>query len=253
MDWEQMLGSENINDVAESLEQLNDVIGNTKISGFERLSEADCAEITKLLHDHVPLEHLQGCPEIKYSPENPIFRETPSIKGFFRTDTHQIEIASRESFESIDEMAGTVMHEVGHNAFEFLESDNPQATERWKEMYTETWGVSYTGFGFVSEYAKTNPYEDFAESYRTYIEDPDLLKFMNPAKYEFLKNIVFFGREYGRISDGNGGYVIVDKSIMDALYDVVTEGFDAMDNENIQISDGSAPILDTYRCFNKIA
>lgn len=253
MDWEQIIGRENTNDISDNLEQLNDVVGDTRITGFERLSESDNTEIIGLLNDHVPVEHLKDCPEIKYSPENSIFQDNPTIKGFFRTDTHQIEIASRESFETINDMAGTVAHEVGHNAFELLENNNPQASERWKEMYTEAWAESYAGFGFVSEYAKTNPYEDFAESYRTYIEDPELLKFMNPAKYEFMKNIVFFGREYGRITDENGNYTIVDKSVMDALCDIVSDGIDIANDESIQISDTSTQILDTYRCFNKIA
>lgn len=69
MDWEQIIGRENTNDISDNWEQLNDVVGDTRITGFERLSESDNTEIIGLLNDHVPVEHLKACPEIKYSPE----------------------------------------------------------------------------------------------------------------------------------------------------------------------------------------
>ena len=50
--------------------------------------------------------------------------------------------------------------------------------------------------GFVSEYARTNQYEDFAESYKAYVRDPELLQFMNPEKYVFMRDEVCVGQEY---------------------------------------------------------
>jgi hypothetical protein len=52
------------------------------------------------------------------------------------------------------------------------------------------------GGSFVSDYAKTNAYEDFAESASFYRYFPAKLKAAAPAKYQFLKAKVFFGQEY---------------------------------------------------------
>jgi hypothetical protein len=50
--------------------------------------------------------------------------------------------------------------------------------------------------GFVSDYARTNEYEDFAETYRVYVYEPEVLRFYNPDKYEYMRQVVFDGREY---------------------------------------------------------
>ena len=49
---------------------------------------------------------------------------------------------------------------------------------------------------FVSDYAQTNEREDFAESYMTYVHDPGYLKATSPAKYMFMRQYAFKGREY---------------------------------------------------------
>ncbi len=81
-----------------------------------------------------------------------------------------------------------------------------------------------------------------------------ILKTLEIVFYEV--NFIIFKkilpREYGRITDENGNYTVVDKSVMDALYDIVSDGIDIANDESIQISDTSTQILDTYRCFDKI-
>ncbi len=49
---------------------------------------------------------------------------------------------------------------------------------------------------FVSKYAQANPKEDFAESMVAYRYNPQILKANCPAKYDFLKDLVFDGIEY---------------------------------------------------------
>ncbi|MNL61652.1 hypothetical protein D3C87_1856070 [compost metagenome] len=49
---------------------------------------------------------------------------------------------------------------------------------------------------FVSDYAMSSPREDFAESFTAYIYEPQLLLRQNPAKYQFLKEIIFKGRDF---------------------------------------------------------
>jgi Mlc titration factor MtfA (ptsG expression regulator) len=48
-----------------------------------------------------------------------------------------------------------------------------------------------------TEYAATGPAEDFAESVRFYVTQPDKLMERSPLRYRYLKNSVFCGYEYG--------------------------------------------------------
>lgn len=63
-------------------------------------------------------------------------------------------------------------------------------------------GVAGGGFatppgGAPTEYAATGPAEDFAESVRFYVTQPDKLLERSPLRYRYLKNDVFCGYEYG--------------------------------------------------------
>lgn len=199
-----MFNFENINDMEqfreplEQMEQLNDMAGDTRLSGFERISDGGNEYIAEYLRDFVPTEHLEGCSEIRYNPESRIFTENPYALGVYYTNTQKIEIASENRFESLDDLLDAIVHETGHNAYTYLEKSSPHIIERWEQIHEESKNFSDldVGYGFVSEYAKSSCFEDFAESYRAYIRDPELLKFMNESKYEFMKYQVFEGREY---------------------------------------------------------
>lgn len=49
---------------------------------------------------------------------------------------------------------------------------------------------------FVSEYARTDPYEDFADSVIAYFADPEVLRRRSPEKYAFMRDRVMGGKEY---------------------------------------------------------
>lgn len=51
------------------------------------------------------------------------------------------------------------------------------------------------GDNFISEYAKTNTREDFAEHFAEYIIDPENLKKRAPVKYEYFEKL-FSGNEF---------------------------------------------------------
>lgn len=247
----------NLNDLEQLTNPLEE-IGDTKdltrdipVIGFDKITNFEGKEIIDYIKDVIPGEHLEGCSEIIYNPDNQIFREDSDILGLYHTDTHQIEIASQDLFETVDDMLDTVVHEIGHNEHANLERIDEQAAERWAEIYDESWNHS-DGLGFVSEYAKTNQYEDFAESYNAYIRDPELLKFMNPAKYEFFKINIFMGREFAQISTEDGRYQTVDISIANTLADISSDEI-TDDNQVIITSDHNNPVADTYRCFSMIA
>ncbi len=63
--------------------------------------------------------------------------------------------------------------------------------EEWREIYDDS-----ARRQFVSAYARTNEREDFAESYKAYVHDPERLKRRSLAKYKFMHHYVFKGREY---------------------------------------------------------
>jgi hypothetical protein len=82
-----------------------------------------------------------------------------------------------------------------------------------------------TDLDFVSGYAQTDPFEDFAETYTYYLlhgkEFRELARVNQTLakKYDFLKNTVFKGKEY---DNGSGGEV----KLLDRQYDVTVLPYD---------------------------
>ncbi len=121
-----------------------------------------------------------------------------------------------------DELASVLIHEVGHlvdgsllfgtdseDVSGFYDFEIPVALDDPSlDFYRISW-ISESErqddalyLDFVSEYAMTDPFEDFAETYAYYrLHGPEFrkLKKMNSAlqrKYEFMKTQVFDGAEY---------------------------------------------------------
>lgn len=98
----------------------------------------------------------------------------------------------------------TVTHELGHCA-QYAVIGGPVwlAKALAKTTGTPGWtAISWTSAithglkswnGFVSDYARTNDREDFAESVEFYWVNPDGLRRVSPAKYAFMKAVVFDG------------------------------------------------------------
>jgi hypothetical protein len=104
-----------------------------------------------------------------------------------------------------------VVHEIGHNLSERVYTsgvsfsvpttvyqsldDSPQwlAISGWNKV-SERYSISPKKF--VSEYARTNPAEDFAESVTHYLLYPQNLLNRHKEKYEFIKKYVFGGQEF---------------------------------------------------------
>jgi len=62
--------------------------------------------------------------------------------------------------------------------------------------YRAVWKNNGQTIGWASEYAKTSPAEDFAETIGTFRTHPATLHARAPAKYEYAKKKVFAGRGY---------------------------------------------------------
>ena len=93
-------------------------------------------------------------------------------------------------------MQATVLHEMAHN---FGSEKNLDESKEWLTasgwvQKDEEWSTSKDNF--VSDYAASNPHEDFAETVVAFRYDPAKLKAVSPEKYKFIKDRVFGGVEY---------------------------------------------------------
>ena len=120
------------------------------------------------------------------------------------------------------EMAAVLIHEIGHNVdLGFLVEKNTVTPSEFKDgrslvyegdLSLDFYRISWTNentrnktagnFDFVSGYAMTDPFEDFAESYVYYVlHNQDFKSKAQTSdalyqKYEYMKNMVFKGRVF---------------------------------------------------------
>jgi hypothetical protein len=99
------------------------------------------------------------------------------------------------------------MHELAHAISDGL--GELDVSQEWKDLsgweyqgmgdngkpQWKSAAVEYTDF-FVTPYAATNPYEDFAESLVAYRYNGEEFKKFFPSKYRFIQNNVFKGLEF---------------------------------------------------------
>jgi hypothetical protein len=92
-----------------------------------------------------------------------------------------------------------VTHELGHCVD--WHQTGQQLISRQFSQFSWTWSAVITSCGlqswngFVTDYARTNPLEDFAECCAYYWIDPTQLQAANMAKYNYMKTTVFEGVE----------------------------------------------------------
>lgn len=92
----------------------------------------------------------------------------------------------------------TIFHELAHNIATKIKNidDNPEwlALSGWMKL-GDDWEAA-PGQCFISNYAKANAWEDFAETLSAYRYNGNVLKKTCPAKYQFMKDKVMNGLEY---------------------------------------------------------
>jgi hypothetical protein len=144
-----------------------------------------------------------------------------------------------------EELVSVLVHEMGHitDTGVLVGSDSSVASSymdgsnivKSDDPSVEFYNISFTNestkkqdaadWDFVSGYAMTDPFEDFAESYNYYIlhgtEFRKLAKYNDSLrqKYDFLKNMVFKGHEFENGSDGKA-------DIFTRKYDVTVLPYD---------------------------
>lgn len=228
-----------------------------EVSGFDSYSELSNQDVENLITTLIPEDHLDNCVSIVCDPTDSFWYENPGAVGYhveyFDGTPSNICLAGDEinNLFGGSELA-TLCHEIGHNAYNNL---SLETQIQWDKIHSESIQIyNETGFGFVSNYAHTNVFEDFAETYSFYMNDPDLLKFMSPEKYDFMQEQVFSGIEYGQITNDDGKTILVTKDVVDlnsqlenqaTVISPTTVGYIASSAEN-------SPNDSLFRCFNKI-
>lgn len=106
--------------------------------------------------------------------------------------------------ETATSQVTTIAHELGHNIShrrnleekpEWLNLSGWKSKPNGDDPGSVQWTMTRPTAA-VSEYGKTNPGEDFAETLAAYRYDGANLKRTHPDKYNYMKNVVFTGVEY---------------------------------------------------------
>lgn len=79
----------------------------------------------------------------------------------------------------------TILHEIGHAVDYSLDPSGPMLSE---ELHNNKYRPT--------RYSGKNQYEDFAESFALYILSPGYMLSKSEARYEFMRDKVFLGKEY---------------------------------------------------------
>ena len=113
--------------------------------------------------------------------------------------------------EGTELLQQVLVHEIGHvywrktdGSLNFDKVSNWLLEAGYLDCTTMLGCLGVVGGGFAtppdgapSEYAATGPAEDFAESVRFYVTQPDKLLKLSPLRYRYLRDNTFCGYEYG--------------------------------------------------------
>ncbi|MBN1217469.1 MAG: hypothetical protein JXM69_00955 [Anaerolineae bacterium] len=159
------------------------------VRNFEASGLITNQEVQDFLQTTIPLNHLNRCTRLSYISVTSEQQATPVSGRFVPLFRHIAVYAVSGGYQGSGEILDTLTHEIGHNVHYNLRIDNLELANQWAELHQQD-------AGFVSDYARTDEFEDFAESYRVYVRQPQILQLYSPLKYEFLRVNVFDGFEY---------------------------------------------------------
>jgi hypothetical protein len=116
-------------------------------------------------------------------------------------------------------------HEAAHHLSSRvdLNGSSLDESEEWKELSKKN--------VFISEYAKTNPGEDLAETIAAYRFVPEKLKLLSKEKYDFVKKYVYEGFEFSKDSNCKDLEKLTDSSELFSFTDTL---FNPTDKDEYQ-------------------
>lgn len=179
------------------------VLNLPRVEGFDTSGVMTDQEVRGYLKDTLPEKHANNITmdSVRYTDKTVESKEGVELgsweseqKQTFLQPDQEITInkQSLEGDKGQEQMKDTLTHEVGHQTYSKFLSESDR--KEWGKLSAER-----TGQECVSGYAQKDKFEDFAESYRAYVRDPESLKQVSSEKYEFMRNKVFEGREYSEI------------------------------------------------------
>ncbi len=157
------------------------------LAGFEQTELCDSREVKEFIDANIPAEHVEGLRGIAYVDD--LWAEMIGLQGMWTQDAWGDNEINIYPHSDIEELQWSLTHEIGHNAQDAIMGWESELSQRWV-------GLSEQSSEYVSSYAETSPEEDFAECYAAYVNDPELLQKVGPEKYDFMKEVIFDGREY---------------------------------------------------------
>jgi hypothetical protein len=168
-----------------------------QISNFEASNVLTSNEVRVFLSSEIPAHHLDNCRGIEYHHQLAAVHGVAILGNFDKVyreiNVYPLKLQGQQEQDILD----TLTHEIGHNVYFNLWREDFEFDGRWSRIFRAAKEQYATGgSGFVSGYAQSNHYEDFAESYLAYVRYPDRLRAVSQEKYEFMRIKVFLGREY---------------------------------------------------------
>lgn len=154
--------------------------------GFDLQTIVPINDITLKLNN-IPSWHLSGLKEIRYDPTRetlnwlknaPAISDSPHTKGIYLQGFRTIAIYD---FKNEKELYTVLFHELGHYVYYTIIDSIIK-----KQWVTEVHPIKK----YVTNYARMNASEDFAECYAEFLLNPyNLVRI--PKKYNFIRNAIF--------------------------------------------------------------
>ncbi len=155
------------------------------LRGFSQQNLVDVQDVAKMLNQ-LPAKHLSGLDSVTIFPNS-----NKTVKAAYRVKktslwwekyietNHRIEIYG---VSTEDIFYWSMFHELGHFVMDM----------KLRSSDKKHWVVEcHHQKGAVSEYAKRNAQEDFAETYACFLMDPQRLLMSDSKRFSYMKSIVF--------------------------------------------------------------
>ena len=155
------------------------------VAGFEKSPIKSNERIRDHIEKSIPESHRDGLQDLKYVDKDRWNRDGDRELGasrFRENDGFDIEVYSQGEKGTPKDIALTVDHEFGHNAYRHALTAEDRSA--WSRLHEEEGEL-----GCVNRYAETGAEEDFCESYAFYLNEPDRLESATSDKYAFMERV----------------------------------------------------------------
>ncbi|RCK80204.1 MAG: Period clock protein [Candidatus Ozemobacter sibiricus] len=114
----------------------------------------------------------------------------PGVLGWVQPGIPTVHLLNSACYQGT--FQGTLVHEMAH----CFQANFPAVQAAFERQFWPNGRYGGPISSSVSSYGNTQPVEDFAESCRQYWQAGAYMRQTNPARYEFIKNNVFDGKEF---------------------------------------------------------